>query len=94
MDLDVFMITVCCWTDKTLPQVTGGQWLCTSAGGAVRQRGACDGSGRALCAHAGLGTRLGYLSNRILRVVLMHTRAVHFYVQRRQPPLHLAARAL
>jgi hypothetical protein len=28
--------------------------------------------------------------NRLLRVVLMHTLAVHFNVQCRQPPLHLA----
>ena len=34
---------------------------------------------------------LWHLGNRLLRVVLMHTLAVHFNVQRHQPPLHLAA---
>lgn len=32
-----------------------------------------------------------HLGNRLLRVVLMHPLAVHFNVQRCQPPLHLAA---
>jgi hypothetical protein len=32
-----------------------------------------------------------HLGNRLLRVVLMHTLAVHFNIQRHQPPLHLAA---
>ncbi len=34
---------------------------------------------------------LWHLASRLLRVVLMHTLAVHFNVQRDQPPLHLAA---
>jgi hypothetical protein len=32
-----------------------------------------------------------HLGNRLLRVVLMHTLAVHFNIQSHQPPLHLAA---
>lgn len=34
---------------------------------------------------------LWHLASRLLRLVLMHTLAVHFNVQRDQPPLHLAA---
>ena len=34
---------------------------------------------------------LWHLASRVVRVVLMHTLAVHFNVQRDQPPLHLAA---
>jgi hypothetical protein len=34
---------------------------------------------------------LWHLANRLLRLVLMHTLAGHFTVQRNQPPLHLTA---
>jgi hypothetical protein len=33
----------------------------------------------------------GHLARRLRRLVLMHTLAVYFTVQRNQPPLHLAA---
>ena len=82
MDLDTFIIAVFCWIDEALTAATQGKHL--------RQRGPAPVlyDSEVLTMEI-VGAYLGLAQDNV-RLVPMHTLAVHFNVQREQAPLHPA----